>query len=125
MGRRRRLSEAVVGCQIADHDRGVGADAGLCAAPPPAVGQERVATTVVYCEANFGAIDGKTANRGLGPRPLISPPRPVRATLRRCRVSHQRLLATTNGVPSRFLSPNQRHLVQERQISSLYFHGIA
>ena len=24
--------------------------------------QERAATAVVYCEANFGAIDGKTAN---------------------------------------------------------------
>ena len=32
-------------------------------APPRANGKEkRVATAVVYCEANFGAIDGKTAN---------------------------------------------------------------
>ncbi len=30
--------------------------------PRTAVGQERLATAVVYCEANFGAIDGKTAN---------------------------------------------------------------
>ena len=29
----------------------------------PAIGRQmRVATAVVYCEANFGAIDGKTAN---------------------------------------------------------------
>ena len=31
----------------ADHDRGVCTDAVLCAAPPAAVGQERVATAVV------------------------------------------------------------------------------
>ena len=30
--------------------------------PPTGGEQERVATAVVYCEANFGAIDGKTAN---------------------------------------------------------------
>jgi hypothetical protein len=26
------------------------------------IGNERTATAIVYCEANFGAIDGKTAN---------------------------------------------------------------
>ncbi len=30
--------------------------------PPASNGRERVPTAVVYCEANFGAIDGKTAN---------------------------------------------------------------
>jgi uncharacterized NAD-dependent epimerase/dehydratase family protein len=30
--------------------------------PRTGVRQERVATAIVYCEANFGAIDGKTAN---------------------------------------------------------------
>ena len=35
---------------------------GVSAAPPAGGDQERVATAVVYCEANFGAIDGKTAN---------------------------------------------------------------
>ena len=29
---------------------------------PPRTERERVATAIVYCEANFGAIDGKTAN---------------------------------------------------------------
>ena len=47
---------------IADHGRGVRADSVLCAVPVAAVGQEQLATAVVYCEANFGAIDGKTAN---------------------------------------------------------------
>jgi uncharacterized NAD-dependent epimerase/dehydratase family protein len=42
---------------FADHDRAAATN------PPRASGeQQRAATAVVYCEANFGAIDGKTAN---------------------------------------------------------------
>ncbi len=29
---------------------------------PHSDGQQRAATAIVYCEANFGALDGKTAN---------------------------------------------------------------
>ena len=46
----------------ADHDRAARTDAAMSAQPRTGSGQERVATAVVYCEANFGAIDGKTAN---------------------------------------------------------------
>ena len=34
----------------------------MSALPPSSGEQERIATAVVYCEANFGSIDGKTAN---------------------------------------------------------------
>jgi uncharacterized NAD-dependent epimerase/dehydratase family protein len=53
---------AVSNALIADHDGSFRSGALLSGSPPVAIGQERVATAVVYCEANFGAIDGKTAN---------------------------------------------------------------
>ncbi len=34
----------------------------MFALPPSSAKRERIATAVVYCEANFGSIDGKTAN---------------------------------------------------------------
>jgi uncharacterized NAD-dependent epimerase/dehydratase family protein len=37
-------------------------DAAMSAPPRSSSPMERVATAVVYCEANFGAVDGKTAN---------------------------------------------------------------
>ena len=37
-------------------------DTAMSAQPRSSGQQERVATAVVYCEANFGAVDGKTAN---------------------------------------------------------------
>jgi len=46
----------------ADYDRAAQARASLSAAPLARGGRKRVATAVVYCEANFGDIDGKTAN---------------------------------------------------------------
>jgi hypothetical protein len=36
--------------------------AAALSATPAIGGQARVATAVVYCEGNFGAVDGKTAN---------------------------------------------------------------
>jgi uncharacterized NAD-dependent epimerase/dehydratase family protein len=44
------------------HDHAVGNDMAIFALPRTAGEQERTATAVIYCEANFGAIDGKTAN---------------------------------------------------------------
>ena len=43
-------------------DHAVGNDMAILALPRTAGEQERAATAVIYCEANFGAIDGKTAN---------------------------------------------------------------
>lgn len=47
---------------FADHDRAASTDAAMSTPPRSGGEQQRVATAVVYCEANFGAIDGKTAN---------------------------------------------------------------
>ena len=47
---------------ISDHDVSTGKIVALPAQPRTGEEQEPVATAVVYCEANFGAIDGKTAN---------------------------------------------------------------
>ncbi len=47
---------------FADHDRAASTDVAMSAPPRAGGEQQRVATAVVYCEANFGAIDGKTAN---------------------------------------------------------------
>jgi len=47
---------------FADHDRAASTDVAMSAPPRSGGEQQRVATAVVYCEANFGAIDGKTAN---------------------------------------------------------------
>jgi uncharacterized NAD-dependent epimerase/dehydratase family protein len=47
---------------FADHDRTASTDVAMSAPPRSGGEQQRVATAVVYCEANFGAIDGKTAN---------------------------------------------------------------
>ena len=44
---------------FANYDRAARADAAVSAAPPVGGGRERIATAVVYCEANFGAIDRK------------------------------------------------------------------
>jgi uncharacterized NAD-dependent epimerase/dehydratase family protein len=44
------------------HDRAASTDVAMSAPPRAGGEQQRVATAVVYCEANFGAIDGKTAN---------------------------------------------------------------
>ena len=47
---------------LADHDPAASTDVAMSAPPRASGEQQRVATAVVYCEANFGAIDGKTAN---------------------------------------------------------------
>ena len=47
---------------FADHDRAAGTDEAMSAPPRARREQKQVATAIVYCEANFGAIDGKTAN---------------------------------------------------------------
>jgi len=47
---------------FADYRRAARNDATMSGQPPNGDEQQRVATAVVYCEANFGAIDGKTAN---------------------------------------------------------------
>lgn len=46
----------------ANHKRVTTTDVVLPAQPRSHIGRKRVPTAVVYCEANFGAIDGKTAN---------------------------------------------------------------
>ena len=44
---------------FADHNR---TERAMSAPSPAGRDQRQVATAIVYCEANFGAIDGKTAN---------------------------------------------------------------
>jgi len=45
-----------------DRDRAAGNDVATSVPAPSSPEQGRIATAVVYCEANFGSIDGKTAN---------------------------------------------------------------
>ena len=47
---------------FSDHNHAASNDAAMSVQPRIRGEQERVTTAVVYCEANFGAIDGKTAN---------------------------------------------------------------
>jgi uncharacterized NAD-dependent epimerase/dehydratase family protein len=47
--------------RLANHDRPASDDS-VIPLRTRANGQERAATAIVYCEANFGALDGKTAN---------------------------------------------------------------
>ncbi len=47
---------------FSDHDHAASNAAAMSVQPRTRGEKERVATAVVYCEANFGAIDGKTAN---------------------------------------------------------------
>lgn len=47
---------------VAHHDRAAKNKALLAAPPRPYANRDRTPTAVVYCEANFGKIDGKTAN---------------------------------------------------------------
>ncbi len=47
---------------VSNHDHAASNAAAMSVQPRTRGEKERVATAVVYCEANFGAIDGKTAN---------------------------------------------------------------
>ena len=47
---------------FANHGRATRTDAAKPTAPLASGDRERIPTAVVYCDANFGAIDGKTAN---------------------------------------------------------------
>lgn len=54
--------DAFSNAQLSNHAHSIKNVAAMPAQPQTSTEQERVATAVVYCEANFGAIDGKTAN---------------------------------------------------------------
>lgn len=48
--------------QPANHNLAARTNLSMSARPRTGIGRKRVPTAVVYCEANFGAVDGKTAN---------------------------------------------------------------
>jgi uncharacterized NAD-dependent epimerase/dehydratase family protein len=58
----RALLAALSNASVADHGRAASDKAPMSEPPPSHAASDRRATATVYCEANFGAIDGKTAN---------------------------------------------------------------